>query len=741
MRVLLAALGLLISGVASANTLPCLGSDCGSRTNSAGAAESEPVYESPCQTDYDYHGNFIYHPESGCCTDDDCQSTASGTKPYKRWTPACVATAPGQPFILLGSDNQTTLGLAGTFKPDSSSCFALDVVGGSYSKDNWIAYNEAITDIAAANNITLGPRILHTRNDLTDEYDLGTSEPDMGLSFSRTWIMETARVWDATPGVAGGTGVIDFIQGLVAPGDGTTANFTRCRFPSVTYDANDAWDASPLDSQSGNPSVSTGDCDHDEYLQSIFTASGTSEAARKLKNYYVFFRDTALRMIYAVAALTDVTNPNYRAWFVRYAELNMRRGHMDAFLLSNKFHHYWNLNYKLYLQNWIATGDALGGAGWQDCDPNFSKTVSGAYIDPVFTASSATDILTYPTGQDIPDRTEINVIGSSLPGATPALGSIALGVQPTSYWTIRQTATSSQIATSLANAIAGTEIDLTSNGSGTMNIGLRYFTTFAQLFHCDALRTGPPLIVATDSDFAAGTEFKWPQYASGWQKIAHEAYTHSPRIPCYTDVNVYAWAGCTAGVTMPSDFNTGTGCTNKFDDPSTGANEAALVRQGVQECGYVTIDTQGQGSRAVDCSGSPCVGGIGSGGGIGLTSAQLKTMIESGTPAPIRIEIIDTSSPSWSTTPKISTYAAQINPEAAITPALDPECSNGVDDDADGLTDYPADWGCYGAADADETNPTPADCNDRVDNDGDGFIDWPADVGCFGDDDTTETPG
>jgi hypothetical protein len=47
-------------------------------------------------------------------------------------------------------------------------------------------------------------------------------------------------------------------------------------------------------------------------------------------------------------------------------------------------------------------------------------------------------------------------------------------------------------------------------------------------------------------------------------------------------------------------------------------------------------------------------------------------------------------------------------------------CSNGLDDDGDGLTDYPDDPGCLVATSALE-NPK---CQDGVDNDGDGMIDF-----------------
>lgn len=55
-------------------------------------------------------------------------------------------------------------------------------------------------------------------------------------------------------------------------------------------------------------------------------------------------------------------------------------------------------------------------------------------------------------------------------------------------------------------------------------------------------------------------------------------------------------------------------------------------------------------------------------------------------------------------------------------------CSDGIDNDGDGLTDYPADPGCESAIDPDETD-IPA-CSDGQDNDGDGNADYPADPGC-----------
>jgi hypothetical protein len=48
------------------------------------------------------------------------------------------------------------------------------------------------------------------------------------------------------------------------------------------------------------------------------------------------------------------------------------------------------------------------------------------------------------------------------------------------------------------------------------------------------------------------------------------------------------------------------------------------------------------------------------------------------------------------------------------------ECANGIDDDADGRVDFPADPGCRDALSSTES----PQCDDAVDNDGDGTLDW-----------------
>jgi hypothetical protein len=56
-------------------------------------------------------------------------------------------------------------------------------------------------------------------------------------------------------------------------------------------------------------------------------------------------------------------------------------------------------------------------------------------------------------------------------------------------------------------------------------------------------------------------------------------------------------------------------------------------------------------------------------------------------------------------------------------PEYQERCQNGIDDDGDGLADFPDDPGCADPLDLSETNPS-VDCDDGFDNDGDGRVDF-----------------
>jgi hypothetical protein len=68
-----------------------------------------------------------------------------------------------------------------------------------------------------------------------------------------------------------------------------------------------------------------------------------------------------------------------------------------------------------------------------------------------------------------------------------------------------------------------------------------------------------------------------------------------------------------------------------------------------------------------------------------------------------------------------------------------PQCSDGLDNDADGYTDM-TDPECSTPTQNYETPPNRHECNDGVDNDGDGFIDYPDDPACASEFGNTEYP-
>ncbi|MFH1592467.1 MAG: hypothetical protein ABIB47_03825, partial [Candidatus Woesearchaeota archaeon] len=67
------------------------------------------------------------------------------------------------------------------------------------------------------------------------------------------------------------------------------------------------------------------------------------------------------------------------------------------------------------------------------------------------------------------------------------------------------------------------------------------------------------------------------------------------------------------------------------------------------------------------------------------------------------------------------------------------QCQDGIDNDGDGSTDFPDDFGCFSPTDQDETNKGQYQCNDGKDNDNDGLIDQD-DPDCLGRRDNTEAP-
>jgi hypothetical protein len=141
---------------------------------------------------------------------------------------------------------------------------------------------------------------------------------------------------------------------------------------------------------------------------------------------------------------------------------------------------------------------------------------------------------------------------------------------------------------------------------------------------------------------------------------------------------------------------------------------------------------------------TPTSGPVGTGvtiSGTGFTGATSVTF--NGTSASF-VEVSDveitTTVPAGATTgPVFVTNPAGTGASAAHFTVIVPECSNGLDDDGDGLTDHPDDPGCADATDLSEHAPSLA-CDDGVDGDGDGSADFPSDPGCQSPTSSLENP-
>ena len=135
-------------------------------------------------------------------------------------------------------------------------------------------------------------------------------------------------------------------------------------------------------------------------------------------------------------------------------------------------------------------------------------------------------------------------------------------------------------------------------------------------------------------------------------------------------------------------------------------------------------------------------------------------------PHSYRVEGAYFSNPAYLNPPRYIDQGSFTTPNCAPPP----QCSDGIDNDGDGQTDFPNDTGCSSPSDNDETNPpqcsdgidndgdgkidmvdpscsspgdndetNPPQCSDGIDNDGDGNIDFPNDTGCSSPSDNDET--
>ena len=120
----------------------------------------------------------------------------------------------------------------------------------------------------------------------------------------------------------------------------------------------------------------------------------------------------------------------------------------------------------------IPTGAAFGTdlgcweALYEDCSADLTGSMSAAgAATTTFTADASTDIITTAGLDDFKTGTRVQVsTTTTLPGGLSAA---------TNYYVIRVSISTLKLATSLANALAGTAIDITSAGTGTHTITLQ----------------------------------------------------------------------------------------------------------------------------------------------------------------------------------------------------------------------------------------------------------------------------
>ncbi|WP_141327312.1 IPT/TIG domain-containing protein [Myxococcus sp. AB025B] len=88
----------------------------------------------------------------------------------------------------------------------------------------------------------------------------------------------------------------------------------------------------------------------------------------------------------------------------------------------------------------------------------------------------------------------------------------------------------------------------------------------------------------------------------------------------------------------------------------------------------------------------------------------------------------------------VATVEGSVATDFVLTVDMPFQCGNGLDDDGDGVVDFPAEPGCESMMDADEQDPLVLPvCSDGRDNDGDGRVDFPQDPDCVSASGTTES--
>lgn len=165
--------------------------------------------------------------------------------------------------------------------------------------------------------------------------------------------------------------------------------------------------------------------------------------------------------------------------------------------------------------------------------PMTTVTTTGnqATVHAVTVTAATSDILTH-TGYDIPSFTRVQFTTTT---TLPAGLSLA-----TDYWTIRLSATTSNVATSLANAIAGTPVvDITDTGTGTHTI-----TTFLPRY---TTGSGVQCFITPTTIMGAGTPNLLINYTDSAGNTGNTTPTTLPIGKTACNIGTVAYSGTGAG--------------------------------------------------------------------------------------------------------------------------------------------------------------------------------------------------
>jgi len=124
-------------------------------------------------------------------------------------------------------------------------------------------------------------------------------------------------------------------------------------------------------------------------------------------------------------------------------------------------------------------------------------------------------------------------------------------------------------------------------------------------------------------------------------------------------------------------------------------------------------------------------------GGIEANLAKLTdTSAEVEAPADSEEEIVVTEESEEAYIPEVTETATGLKINVTND---NPECSDGIDNDGNGVWDYGYDEGCSSAEDDSEETKALPECSDGIDNDGNGVWDYGYDSGCSSPADTKES--